>query len=100
MQVSKEMLQIREELLERFSQKRNLIDSSLTDEQLINNENYRECYLINSLLITLFDDEVSYEAGEIFLKEHNYNIDSLFNNYILEYDSIAKNFIIKVKDNE
>ncbi len=100
MKISQEMLKVRDQLLERFTQKRNLISDTLTNEELINNDNYKECYLINFLLVTLFTEEISYETGELFLKENNYNIDILFNNYTLEYNESSKNFSIKIKDND
>ncbi len=102
MKISQEMLKVREELLERFAQKRNLIPNNLTNEELLNNNEffdiYKECYLINFLLLTLFEDEVSYDVGNLFLQKNNYNIDSLFENYKIDYDSQLKNFSIKIKD--
>lgn len=98
MQISNKMLDVKQHLLNKFSEIRNSISSSATDSELILNDDFKKCYLINFLLLTIFSDEIAYEAAELFLEQNDYNIDSLFDNYIIYWDNNINNFKIDLKE--
>ena len=98
MEISKEMLDVKKKLEGEFIENRKNIPVFATDDDLTKDENYKKCYLINFLLVTIYQDESAYIAADLILSENNYDINSLFDTYKIIYDETIRNFRIKLKN--
>jgi hypothetical protein len=100
MEISQKINQTLEKLFILFQEKRSLIPLNITDEQIINDENFKLCYLINILINKISNDEIFYTVVETILENNDYNIESLFSNFNLEYDTISKIFKLKILNSD
>ena len=100
MEISQKIKEVLEKLFILFQEKRSLIPLNITDEQIINDENFKLCYLINILINKISNDEIFYTVVETILENNDYNIESLFSNFNLEYDTISKIFKLKILNSD
>jgi hypothetical protein len=100
MEISQKIKEVLEKLFILFQEKRSLIPLNITDEQIINNENFKLCYLINILINKISNDEIFYTVVETILENNDYNIESLFSNFNLKFNPISKIFELKILNSD
>jgi len=100
MEISQKIKEVLEKLFILFQEKRSLIPLNITDEQIINDENFKLCYLINILINKISNDEIFYTVVETILENNDYNIESLFSNFNLKFNPISKIFELKILNSD
>ncbi len=93
MEISKEMKNALDDLFLLYQKHRILIPTAdMPETDLVRNDDYKKCFLINILIKNIMTDEIFYTVAESLLEENKYDINLLFSNFSLDYDENLKTF--------
>ena len=100
MHISKEMSQFKLKLEAAYDESRAQIPKDAADEFLVENEAYKRCFVIYTILATMFGTQEGYDWGEELASIEGYDTEKFISHYAAEVVKGPSGYKIDIKFND